>query len=37
MTHITVLKEITGVPLRTLCWNWNLNSFGIIVNIGGKF
>jgi hypothetical protein len=35
MTHVTVFNETTGVPLMTLCINWNFT--GTIVNIGGKF
>jgi hypothetical protein len=30
---VTVFNETTGVPLTTLCCNWNF--MGIIVNIGG--
>jgi hypothetical protein len=35
MTHVTVFNETTGVPLMTLCINWNFT--GTIVNIGGNF
>jgi hypothetical protein len=35
MTHVTVFNETTGVPLTTLCNNWN--STGIIVIYVGKF
>jgi hypothetical protein len=30
-----MFKEITGMPLTALWWNWN--SICIILNIGGKF
>jgi hypothetical protein len=34
MAHVTVFNETTGVPLTTLCSNWNF--MGTIENIGGK-
>jgi hypothetical protein len=35
MTRVTMFNETTGVPLTTLCNNWNF--MGTIVNIGEKF
>jgi hypothetical protein len=34
MARVTVFNETTGVPLTTLCSNWNF--MGTIENIGGK-
>jgi hypothetical protein len=34
-TRVTVFNETIGVPLTTLCSNWNF--MGTIVNIGRKF